>query len=365
MTTDGLHLDSGVCSALFIFDVGLSVDLDAAERRLQTRTHREAIRRTHKAPRYFQYQPAPLRATVTAESVEIAGFATAPEVQFIVYDFGAVTVVYRIPLSGPIDAIQRLGLALYENEPLQADAQRRVEQMLELISPVVANAHAPSVVEDYVVFQFAATTPPIDPQSASCDYGMLLAQLLRAEAEPLAPQEVEDSLAFHLAYGPHDLILVDWNAAVLIGPDMDDVWAVLEFANVELLEMRFLDDQLDRALAESYTQFSRRGWSRWWRLRPQRRVLERVARLQLDSAILFEEVNNTLKLLGDPYLARVYRLTAQRLHLADWDASILRKLNTLESIYSKLADQQNALRMEILEWIIIVLIALSMILSLK
>jgi hypothetical protein len=40
----------------------------------------------------------------------------------------------------------------------------------------------------------------------------------------------------------------------------------------------------------------------------------------------------------DQYLARVYRLASQRCHLADWDASIMRKLYTMESIYEKIAD---------------------------
>jgi len=68
-------------------------------------------------------------------------------------------------------------------------------------------------------------------------------------------------------------------------------------------------------------------------------ALRRVPELQVDNAILFEGVNNTLKLLGDQYLARVYRLLNRRFHLEDWDASILRKLQTLESIYEKTSDQ--------------------------
>jgi hypothetical protein len=46
--------------------------------------------------------------------------------------------------------------------------------------------------------------------------------------------------------------------------------------------------------------------------------------------------------LGDQYLARVYRLVSQRFHLEDWDASILRKLETLESIYGKMSDRAHA-----------------------
>ncbi len=53
----------------------------------------------------------------------------------------------------------------------------------------------------------------------------------------------------------------------------------------------------------------------------------------------------------------MYRLVSERFHLAEWDASILRKLQTLESIYQKLSDQAANRRTEALEWIIIALIA--------
>ena len=88
-----------------------------------------------------------------------------------------------------------------------------------------------------------------------------------------------------------------------------------------------------------------------------------IAQLQVDGALLFERVTNTLKLLGDQYLARVYRLVSQRFHLEDWDASILRKLETLESIYGKMSDRAGTRRMELLEWIIIVLITISIAVS--
>jgi hypothetical protein len=84
-----------------------------------------------------------------------------------------------------------------------------------------------------------------------------------------------------------------------------------------------------------------------------------IAQMQVDSAILFERVANTLKLVGDQYLARMYRLISHRFHLQDWDASILRKLQTLDSIYGKMADRVSTQRMELLEWIIVVLIAVS------
>jgi uncharacterized Rmd1/YagE family protein len=52
-------------------------------------------------------------------------------------------------------------------------------------------------------------------------------------------------------------------------------------------------------------------------------------------------------------------MAGRRFHLSEWDASIGRKLQTLESIYQKVSDRAATRRMEVLEWIIIVLIAVS------
>jgi hypothetical protein len=95
---------------------------------------------------------------------------------------------------------------------------------------------------------------------------------------------------------------------------------------------------------------------------PHRAERRRLAALQMESAVLFEGVNNALKLVGDQHLARLYAAAAKRFHLADWDRSIMRKLHTVEGLYQKLADEQATRRMEVLEWIIIVLIAVSIVL---
>jgi uncharacterized Rmd1/YagE family protein len=70
-------------------------------------------------------------------------------------------------------------------------------------------------------------------------------------------------------------------------------------------------------------------------------------------------VNNALKLLGDQYLARLYRAATERFHLAEWDNAIIRKLETLDSIYGKISDRVASQRMEALEWIVIILIAVE------
>ncbi len=186
-----------------------------------------------------------------------------------------------------------------------------------------------------------------------------IARILRAEDGPLSAQEVEDATSHRIAFTKSDLAVLDWNATVLYGHDVEDLRTVIEFANVQLLEMRFLDRQLDDALEESYGLVSRRRQVFSSLLRSYRKDARRIARLQVDTAILFERVTNALKVFGEEYLGRIYRLTAQRLQLAAWDVSAIRKLGTLDSIYAKLSDEAAARRLEILEWIIVALIAAS------
>jgi hypothetical protein len=94
-----------------------------------------------------------------------------------------------------------------------------------------------------------------------------------------------------------------------------------------------------------------------------RRELRRVAQRKVDSAILFERVTNAIKMLGDQYLARVYRQVSGRFRVNEWNAGILRKLDTIEGIYQKAHDDSSGARMELLEAIVVLLIAFEIVLA--
>lgn len=375
MTTSGSSpAVKGVCRAFFAYDVGLSIDLDAAEQ-LVARTQdggaqREVIRHTRRSPPYFQFRPAPLRISRQGASIAVGAWRTTTTVDFVVYDFGSVCVSYTIDVDGPLEELLPLGEALYDNASLLADSRRRVDELARSLASSIGRPHTASVVEDYAVYELGPLGA-IDG-GASPDFlerhGHALARLLRADRQTLAPQEIQDALASRLSYTPTDLAIIDWNASVLFLQEPEDARCVLEFANVELLEMRHLDDQLDLALDRSYQSLTqleaRRGGVLGMVPRSVRAELRRVAEWEMDNSLLFENVNNALKLLGDQYLARMYRLAADKLHLPDWDGSILRKLRVLESIYAKLNDLHSARRMELLEWIVIILIAMEIVLTL-
>src|SRR5205809_1197267 len=348
----------GVCYALFAYDAGLAINLDESERRITALTQRAAIRHKRRAPRYFEYRPAPLRVTQEREVLAVGAFRTAPSVDAVLYDFGAVSVTYQIPLVGPLPPLITLAEELYERDVLRADSRRWVESLLAAIAPAVTRPGLTDFVETYVIFEIGAFSPPCAPAALYTTYAQEAARILRSERAALSDQEVDDAVGHRISFGSGDVTLIDWDAALIADRDAEDVRAVLEFGNVELLEMRSLDQQLDDALDESYETLSRRRYGLWLP-GSTRADLRRIGQLQVDNAVLFEGVNNALKLLGDQYLARVYRLVSDRFHLAEWDASILRKLQSLESIYQKLSDEAANRRTETLEWIVIVLIAVE------
>jgi hypothetical protein len=357
-----LSVAKGICHSIFVYDVAWSIDLDGAERSISAVTQRHTIRHKRKAPRYFEYRPAPLRILQDAAPVKIAATQDVQaQIELVLYDFGAVSVIYQIPLCGELSDLLHLSELLYENDQLLDDSRRRVEELVGMIARSLSAARISSFVEDYVIFQVEAFTSPVAPHELTGEHAQQIAQVLRAEPRKLSADEVTDAVSHRIAYGDDDLVIVDWNAAFVIDTEADDALTVLEFANVELLEMRFLDQRLDDALTQAYERLSRRSKG-WLGLKSDPSDLRDISQWQVDSAILFEGVNNVLKLLGDQYLARLYRLTAERFHLSDWDASILRKLDTLERIYQKLSDRVTTRRMEALEWIIIVLIAVSIVL---
>lgn len=356
----------GRVHVVFAYDIGLSIDLARARQHVSELTEMAAIKHKGHAPTWFQFDPPPLHMTQAigpvdpAQPMGIGRWRTDGGVDVVLYDFGGVSVSYTIPFSGTLEDLIALSCALSGTPVFLEDSRRRMEHILSVVESAVDRASIAAVTEDYLIFGIQELGGGLSIEDFLARHARDLARILRSESDPLSEQEVADAMASRVSFGRDDVALIDWNAAFLVDREPEDVRSVLEFANLQLLEARFLDQALDRALDRSYEVLVRpRAFRRLRRPGETRAELDRVARLQVESAILFERVGNALKLLGDQYLARVYRAASTRYRLAEWNAGILRKLETIESIYQKVHDQAAGLRMEVLEWIIIVLIAVS------
>jgi hypothetical protein len=98
-------------------------------------------------------------------------------------------------------------------------------------------------------------------------------------------------------------------------------------------------------------------------LSPYRKTLQELAELRIESALLAERVDNSLKLIGDLYLARIHAAVSERFYIATWDASISRKLDIIGNLYQLLTDRISTTQAQTLELIIIILIGLEILIS--
>jgi hypothetical protein len=347
----------GTCHVYQAIDLGFAIDVTRAEQVLAADQRSQNFKKPRRAPEAQQLQRRSLRIAQAGAPVPVGRFHTDGPVEIVLWEFGAATIGYQIPIDGTLAELVTLSDLLWDNAELLRDARARAEQLLAAVRAAVEKPRLGDRIEDYVVFELRLPAGA----AVSALYGehaAMTASILRAEPGPLSDEEIADALNMRCAYVRDEVVLIDWFAAMLVGDDMEDERLVLELTIAELLELRALDEQLDRGIEAAYALLTRkRGWLASFSTRAK--DLSLVSQLQADAAVLFEGVDNALKLLGDQYLARLYRVASERFHLPQWDVAIERKLRLLDGIYEKMSSRAASRRFELLEIVIIVLIAVS------
>jgi hypothetical protein len=349
----------GVCHVYLATDLGFGIDIARAEHMLGRGQIAQHFRRPRLAPEPSQLQRHSLRVAQPGAEVQVGAFRTHSVVEITLWEFGAATFRYRISVDNPLHALVTLSDSLWDNAQLLADARARASELLVALGDAVDKPQLGERIEDYVAFELRL--PPGPPVSELwTSLAGVTASILRAEPAPLSDEEIADALSVRCAYLPEEVVLIDWFAALLVGDDMEDERLVIELSVAELLELRLLDEQLDRGIDAAYGVLTRkRSW--FSSLSTRAKDLALVSQLQADAAVLFEGADNALKLVGDQYLARLYRLVSSRFHLPQWDAAIERKLRVLDGIYEKLASRAAGRRFEVLEIVVVVLISIEVI----
>ncbi len=351
---------SGTLHVYVAFDWGEEIDLDTARRLVPAEV--QGLARRPRTPSSITYRPPPLRYRlgVAPLSLPEVGVVRA-DADATVFDFGAISTSLRVPFHLTPAQLTRLAGWLAEPAEFVQAARASLAPLHQQLLPAV---HKPEwradLGEEYYVFELPPG-PALRPEDLLGDHARWAASLLLLEAGPLSDEEVADAGRLHVSYTPDDLFLADWGAAVLVDVNCGETLQVIELGNLQLLEFRYIDNRLDDILARAHKQIEPlgRSWLPFWRLygRPMRELGE----LKVDANEVFERTGNVLKLVGDQYLARAYRQLAERFHLREWERSIERKLETVEGVYKVLSDLGATARAELLEIIIILLIAFEIV----
>ncbi|HQR33615.1 MAG TPA: hypothetical protein PLK30_12835 [Blastocatellia bacterium] len=351
----------GQVVAMFAFDVGYEVSLERLSAMMAT-TPIQPLSRKKQTPTYLQYTKPP---QILHLGLATGHFASPGNIQATVFDFGAVSISYRWNLAATeavsLDELPQLSHDLYGLN-LEIHAKEQVEALMLKIESAIVRPKLAELMEDYYLFIVEKLDEPLTAEELTAHHRATLAQTLRFEKQKLSPMQQDEALAQRISYYEHDVTLVDWNAAVIYDPDYEDTANVLELLNVELLEARYIDRQLDKRIAEYGSLVRKRiEWPIPLRT-PYRKAVEDLAELKLEYALLAERVENALKLVGDLFLARLHSAAAKRFYLQEWETTISRKLEIITDFYDLTNDRLHTAQSQALEVIIVVLILVELIL---
>jgi hypothetical protein len=289
------------------------------------------------------------------------------EVRARIFDFGVVAFRFSfVPsqVTGPalVDLAHHL-----TRESSAFDAKARnlwAELATDLASAVVPweEEAASQLMEDFAVFALTEM-PGGDLATETAIAHMLLAE---PRSKRLAPSTVQEIARRTIRYYEDDLVVVDFDAAIVVDKDGEpNLVDIFEIASAQLLELRFYDAMLGRAL-EALLRDARRARTAGWFFRnPFRDLARRAAILALELGEMTDRLERAITLVGDTYSTQVYREAALRFRLAEAMGAVREKLGNLGRVSEALGHEIYARRDLVLEILVLALILVEVVIAVR
>ncbi len=360
----------GAVIAYRLYDIADTIDLARAQALWAGQSGTQGSRgRFISAPvKAVAFGVPPVILQLDEVAVELPAGTFAASATARIYDFGVASLALRIPVEGLSWAAfqQRVNetdhaLGPASDTPLWRQFLTRVQIVL---GPALTRPSAVTREEDYLVGyvrRFSAAIPA-EVLNARVD----LVPLLSGEERALSAAARADLLRRQFSYYADDLVVLTWDRAFFHEPRGDlDVIDIIDLANAQLLEMRYYDELLDAELPRMYeaVNSARRGLNLLG-ARRFARLARRFHTLVAEVTELTEKVDNALQVTEDVYLARVYAATLDLFRVRTVNEAVNRKLAIIRETYTALYNEADASRAALLEFLILVLIAVEIALAL-
>jgi len=347
---------SGSVLVLIQFDVCEQILLDRLQQIITSRTIQQPNLK-HAAPAYVRYQRPPV--VVTADPLVLeSGEQLTGEIKY--YDYGVVSILYQLPLSGDWDSLIRLASRWVWDIDFASRAEPMIRERLSRCGTALVKPYQRWLSEDYFIFHVREAAGSPLAADLVRDAARPIAQLVRGDRLPLADGEIAEVLNSRISYYANDVAVIGWNAAFVYDSSSGAETAIqlLEYANSQLLEFRHYDDLLTGVLDSVYdTLDKKRGRFARWRLSRSANSLHTVL---LEITELTERADNAIKFVSDMYAARLYRLAANRVGVPDYRNLVAQKLKTAEDLYDFMVEQFNQNRAFFLEVVVVLILLIEL-----
>lgn len=354
----------GVVVYLYAFDIAYEMSREPLRELLGQPVRQFSVDVSRRGPRNLLFhQPQMVRLPSRRRMGPLGEVEVETTIKIL--PVGAISISVRVPFV--VDRLEQLVEfhdLQFADGSLNAEARALAEEVRSglgghILRPVDQLADE----EAYTVFCLHAPLPasggtPLRAELWLEHHRRAVASILTQESGiNLSRQEAIESTSRSLSYYEDDLVVIDWDAALLIDQpkDLDETLHILELANVQLAELEAYDRVLDSALDRSYRDLGSTP------MRRRSDVLRDLRELRIDMARFSDELSNITKFFGDWHLARVYEAVASRFHLADWHRAVDDKLKTLDELHQMLKADQSNRWMMILEATIVLLFIIDLV----
>jgi len=269
-----------------------------------------------------------------------------------IFDIGAISIClsYEQEITGN-NGLEEIGLRFSGQRGLEGIFARILQYLQELLQPGLESLEIdPEFYEDYTIYRITHPDELPDP-----------VPLLMGERIDFSEQMREQVLKNRLSYSQADFAIITWDTALICEPeDPGDLRDLIEFANVQSLELRYYDNVLNKQMEKMYDDIElAETKSSYRKMRHYREIIGTRMQLIADITEVRERIENLIKITEDIYYARVYQTTLKVLRSDQWTESLNRKLQVIQQNYTLLSNEVNIQHSYFLEWIIIVIIALE------
>lgn len=357
--------DSGEVVYIFAFDLAYDMRREQITQLLGQPFKEYLIEPDKRSPKQlFFYRPQMVELPVKMRKV--ADRTVAVRTSIKLFNVGAVSIQIRIPFElGDLMDLVKFHNINIDGRNLEAEARDLAQAVLDEIRPFcIRPVSSLGQSENYTAFciKKLSQAKQLSAEAWFMENRRQVAALLTEEqnAADLAEQEMVESTQLYLTYYNKDLVVIDWDAALVVGEtdDLDDVLYIMEMANVQLVELESYDRILDTALDVAYRDLARK------RSGFNREIHRNLREMRVDLARLSDEFLNITKFFGDWHFAQIYQYLSKRFHLGDWYSVIREKQKTLGDLYHLLQQDANSFLMIVLEGTIILLFIIDLLLLL-
>ena len=358
-------IESGKVIIYRVYDVAEEIDLARVEAILSEPQQGLRVRLDRTRRPSVLVRNEPIRLRVGEVNLRIGDRDYQAAVSATVLDYGVLSIALHlgIPSGTKMQSLLELAEAINrsggDETEIDAVARKKAEDITSQLSKAFKRPQLWEVSEDYVIY-FLQKVNGVK-LAADLLRAPELAALLQGESrETLAGPTRDGILENRFQYAENDLAVIDWNSAVVYEPSGQmEIADVIEFALTHLLEVRYYDDLLDHRLGEMYDEVEVRRSGVFQRRINQ--IVHEANSRYLEISEIMERVDNSIKVVGDFYLAVIFRGAIRRFRVLDWQQSITRKMNSIARVSELLQGEMNVRRSHMLEMIVIALIAFEVV----